>query len=175
MQENIYIAKKGRIIRQSFFIWLFSALHITSNIFGIPPLLRHNQIWAIFLINLMLGIITIPSLIIFFRYYKHSINKKFVVTYNSLKFIDHKTGQTTELINSEINKIFLATTQTSNNLPWCFHEYFSFEDEKGNKIIVTSYIMDIVDFWLDSLSRKVSSNKLVRVEKTFPLFKIPTS
>ena len=169
MQEHIYIAKRSRIIKQSFFIWLFVALHIAANIIIIPTLLKKDQIWNIALINILLGLITVPAVILFLNYYKHSVGKQFVVTYNSLKFIDDKTGKTIELKNSDINKIYLVKNMHNSRLPWIFHEYFSLTDNKNNKIVVTSYFMDIGDFWLDTLTRKVNSDNLVREKKMYPI------
>jgi hypothetical protein len=169
MQEHIYIAKPSRILRQSFFIWLFVALQIAANFMTVPTFLRLNQIFGIVFVNTVLGIITIPSLILFFKYYRHSVGKKFIVSYDSLKFIDDKTGETIELNNSEIDKIYLVQNKRMSRLPWSFHEYFSFVDTKQNKIVITSYFMDISEFWLDNLSRKVSSDKLITELKTYPI------
>ncbi len=170
MQEHIYSAKRGRIIRQSAFIWLFAALHIAANIMTVPVLLRNNQLAAILLMNVLFSLITVPAIILFFKYYKHSVGKKFIVTYNSLKYTDDRTGQSVELKSSEIDKIHLVENSKMSRFPWLFHEYFSFVDTKNNRIIITSYFMDISDFWLDTLTRKVSSNKLTREEKAYPLF-----
>lgn len=103
------------------------------------------------------------------KYYKHSVGKKFIITFDSLKFIDENTGETNEIKSSEIKRINLVVNRKMSKLPWLFHEYFSFIDDKQNKIIITSYIMNITDFWIDSLTRKVSSDKLVKEEKTYPI------
>jgi len=97
------------------------------------------------------------------------VGKKFIVTYNSLRFVDEKTGSITELNSCDIEKIYLVQNKRMSKLPWVFHEYFSFIDNKKNKIVVTSYFMDISDFWLDTLTRKVNSNNLIREEKTYPI------
>lgn len=170
MKEHIYIAKKSRIFEQSFLIWLIAALQIFLNIITIPAFIRHNQAWAIVFINGLFSVLTIPSIIIFLKYYKNSVGKRFIVAYDSLKFIDDKTGKVILLRNSDIVNIHLIQNIQTSRLPWCFHEYFSFIDDKGNKIIVTSYIMSISDFWLDTLARKVSSKKLTREEKAYPIF-----
>jgi hypothetical protein len=170
MQEHVYIAKKSRIAKQSFCICLFVATHIVINFMVIPKFLQNGQAWAIVFINAFLGAITIPSLVLFLKYYKHSVGKKLIVTYNSLKYIDEKLNSVIELNNSEINKIKLVENRQGSRFPWIFHDYFSFTDIKGNKIVVTSYFMDLSEFWLDTLTSKVNSNKLVREERTYPLF-----
>lgn len=169
MQEHNYTAKKSRIIKQSFFIWLFVAIHILTNIITAPTLIQKNQTWAILFINGLLNLITIPSILLFIKYYRYSVGKKFIVTYNSLKFIDEKTGETTELNNNDIEKIYLIENKPMSKLPWLFHGYFVFIDNKKNKIIVTSYFMDISDFWLDTLTRKVSRDILIREERAYPI------
>src|SRR5690348_11574099 len=98
MQEHIYIAGKSRIIKQSAFIWLFVALQVVANFMAVPTLLQKEQIWGIILINLVLGLVTTPAIILFVKYYRQSLDKKFVVSYDSLKFVDNKTGKITKLI-----------------------------------------------------------------------------
>lgn len=169
MQEHIHIAKKSRIISQSFFIWLFVATQIGLNIFAISEGLTHNRILAMIYINILLGLLNVPAIFLFGKYYRHSFGKKFIITYDSLKFINEKTGEKIEIKNSDIEKIYLIESPKMSKLPWLFHEYFALIDNKKNKIIVTSYFMDISDFWLDTLTRKVNSDNLIRLEKTYPI------
>ena len=169
MQEHIHIAKRSRIISQSFFIWLFVVSQIGLNIYGITKDLTSNRFLAMIFVNVLFCLLTVPGVFLFFRYYKHSIAKKFVITYDSLKFIDDKTGKIIEIKNSDIEIITLVENQKLSRLPWLFHEYFSLIDNKQNEIIVTSYFMDISDFWLDSLTRSVSSDNLIRKEKSYPI------
>ena len=169
MQENVYIAQKKRIIRQSFFIWLFVFGQIVLNCFIIPSFINGTQTWAILFINLILSAITIPGVVLFFKYYKLSVDKTFVVTYDSLKFIDDKTKSITELLNSDIVKIHLVQNSRLSLSPWSFHEYFSLTDNSANKIIITSYIMELSDFWLDPLTKKINSKNLTREEKAYPI------
>ena len=157
------------MIRQSFFIWLFVGLQIGLNIFAISKGLTSNRISAMVFINILLGMLSVPAIFLFLKYYKHSVGKKFVITYDSLKFIDEKTGKRIEIKNSEIERINLVVNPKMSRLPWSFHEYFEFIDNKQNKITVTSYFMDLSDLWLDSLTRRVSSDKLIREEKTYPI------
>lgn len=170
MKEHIYTARKSRIFKQSILIWFFVATHIAVNLMIIPTLVQAKQAWAIIFINVLLSPITIPSILLFFRYYTHSVGKKFIITYNTLKFIDEKTGETTELNNSDIEKIILVQNKQMSRLPWLFHEFFSFIDNKQQRIIITSYFMDLSDFWLDALTHKIKSNKLTREERTYPIF-----
>lgn len=170
MQEHVIVAKRSRIFHQSIFIWLFAALQISFTLYAMYKGLNSSRIGALLFINVILGAVTVPGIFLFFRYYKHSAGKKFVITYNYLRFIDERTGTMTELKNTDIEKILLVVNPKISRLPWAFHEYFAFIDNKQNKIIITSYFMNIGYFWLDTLTRRIDSDKLVRVEKVYPIF-----
>src|SRR6185312_11795166 len=118
MQEHIYTARTRKVIFQSFFIFLFIAIQILANFFLIPSLIRHNELWGILLINLLLFTISIPSFVIFWKYYKQSVGKRFMVTYETIKFEDAKTGAKTELVNSEIVRITSVSTSWYTWSPW---------------------------------------------------------
>ena len=176
MQQHVYKDSTKRIISQTFFIWMFVALQISTNIFLIPGFIKSGQYWAIAFINVILSAISIPSLYIFFNYYRYSANKDFIIAYNALKIIDKKNGAVVEISSTDIDRIELHQNlypyKVLMNLSvWSDHEFFCFVDKTGKKIVVTSYIMYIQDFWLDSLTRRVSSDKLIKFEKFIPLIK----
>jgi hypothetical protein len=171
MKEHIYIAKSGRIIKQTFFIWLYVAIQIAGNIMTIPALIRTGQVFGFLIINVFLSLLTIPSLQLFFNYYKYAANKKFIVTYNSLMLIDEKTGRCIELKNMEIEKVVFVHNPSNSRLPWSDHEFFFLTDAAQNTIVVNSYIMDLSEFWIDGLARRVSAKKLIKVERVFPLIR----
>ena len=170
MQEHIYIAQKSRIIKQSFFIWLYVVIQIMINFFIVPRFIQINETWAIIIINLVFFAVTVPGIKLFFKYYKNSIDKTLIVTYESLKFIDNKTKDVIEILNSDIIQIHFVENTRLSRLPWLFHEYFSLTDNKDNKIIITSYIMDISDFWLDPLTNKINKKNMVTEQKKYPTF-----
>jgi hypothetical protein len=170
MQEHIYTAKNGKIISQSFFIFLFIAIQIIANFLLIPSLIRHGQPWGIPLVNLLLCAISIPSVIIFWKYYKQSVGKRFIVTYEALKFEDTKTGTVTELINSEIHRITSVSTSWYTWSPWTFYEYFSITDKNEKTITVTSFFVDLGDFWLDTLTHKIKNPGVELIKKEYPMF-----
>lgn len=169
MQEHIYIAQPIRIFRQSFFIWLYLLVQIAINFFILPSLIKNHQALGILSINFILCFITIPAVIIFYKYYKLSVGKTFVISHDSVKFIDNKTKNVIQLLNSEIAEIHLVQNNSMSVLPWLFHEYFSLTDIRANKIIITSYIMEISDLWLDPLTRKISNKNLVQEQKAYPI------
>ena len=170
MQEHIYTAKSQKIVSQSFYIFLVVGLQILANLFLIPAFIKGNQVLAIPFVNLMLCLISIPSILIFLKYYKQSIGKRFIVTYEFLKFEDTKTGEKTELVNSEIEKIISVSTSSSNFTPWTFYGYFSITDKNQKTITVTSFFLGLGDFWMDTLTRKVKNPGVEFITKEYPAF-----
>jgi len=171
MQQHVYTAKRKKIIGQSWSIWIYVAMQLVFTVFFVVKW-RDSYVWGMLLVNVVLGTLTIPGIILFIRYYRYSVSKRFIVTYNTLRYVDDKTGQFTELINTEIEKVILVkTTRKSQNLlPWVSYEYFILMDSKGNKIIITSYFMSLGEFWMDTLRARVSSDNIVIEEKTYPWF-----
>ena len=174
MQQHIYKASLKRIISQTISIWVFVAIQIGANTFILPRLINHGQYWAIAFLNIVLGALSIPSVYIFFNYYRHSANKDFIVSYSSLKMIDNKTGIVVEMSSTDIERIELHQNLYPYKLNlslWSDHEFFCLVDRSGKKIVITSYIMNITDFWMDTLTRRVNSDKLVKFENFIPLIK----
>lgn len=170
MQEHIYTPKANRIFGQTLFTWLFLLLQIGLNIYFLGFSAVRVDAWALLAGNLFLAAVNVPAIILFYKYYRHSAGKEFIVTYDTLKYKDTRSGKLVQINNSEVVAVRHVWTGSSGRLPWNSHEYFMFSDAKGNSIIVTSYIMHISEFWLDALTRKVSNNKLVTVEKVWPVF-----
>lgn len=170
MQEHVIVAKRSRIIHQSIFIWLFVALQIGFSVYAILPRLTSNGVAVLIIINTLFSLMTVPAVILFHRYYKYSVGKKFIITYEYLRFMDERTGAVTEIKNTNIEQILFVENANGSRLPWAFHEYFAFIDNKQNKIIITSYFMDISEFWLNTLTRRVNRRKLIREEKIYPIF-----
>lgn len=173
MKEQVFRASRKRILSQTIFIWVWIITHIIIDAWTLPFTINGDKIAAFLFINIFLSFLSIPGVFIFFRYYKYSINKKFIITYNKLQFEDETTGDIIELNSHEIKEIKLVKNSSSSKLPWCDLEYFSFIDETGKAIIITSFIMDITDFWMCTLTRKVSSKKLKVEEVLYPIFKYP--
>lgn len=171
MKEQVFRANRRRIAKQSFFIWLWVLIHILINIWLIPMPINDNKVLLFLLVNFVFGLFSIPGIIIFRRYHKHSINKKFVLTYNSLRLEDEKSLKFLEIKNHEIVEVKLITNNHASNLPWTFMEYFSLTDKNGSMIIVPSFIMEISEFWLSTLTRKVSNKNFIRKESIYPIFK----
>jgi hypothetical protein len=171
MQQHIYTAKRKKIIGQSWSIWVYVAMQVVFTVFFVVKW-RDSQLWGVLFVNVVLGTLTIPGIILFIRYYRYSVGKRFIVTYDKLKYVDDKTGQFNELTNTEIEKIILVeTTRKSQNLlPWVSYEYFILMDSKGSKIIITSHFMSLGEFWMDTLTRRVSSDNIVAEKKVYPWF-----
>lgn len=170
-KEHIYRMEWWSVFKQSIFIWSCLILHIIANIFINPTLIRKEQFWGIIFINIILSTITIPSLYIFINYLKFSCHRDFIIAYNSLKLVNRKTKKTIEIFSSDIIKIELYENIGNGREPWNFFEYFYVIDKHDNKIVIPSYILNIKDFWWDSLSRRVNSDKLVIKKTFFPIIK----
>ena len=169
MQEHIYRPSTRKIVNQSFFIWLFILLQVFLNVYGGQTFIERGDPWPLIITNLALAAINIPAVILFLKYYRNSKDKEFVVTYDKLKLRDVRTGYIIELKNTEIIKVTLVQNAKMSRLPWLFHEFFKFTDSDGKQIVVTSYIMNISEFWMDSLSSRVSNKILEREQRWYPL------
>lgn len=174
MQQHIYTTTKQKIFKQSFFIWLYVASQIALNIYLIFFYENEYKVLVFLFCNLLIStIITIPGVIIFLNYYKYSVNKEFTVSYDSVKLHDIKSNTTIELNSNEIEKIELHQIPFGGTLrsPYGSYEYFCFIDKNKKRIVVTFHILSIADFWFDTLTKKVSSKKLVKVERFYPVIK----
>jgi hypothetical protein len=171
MKEHIYMTKPGRIISQSFLTWLFVAIQLGVNVMMIATMKSMNHFYAIVFTNIALGSLTVFAVQLFINYYKYAADKKFIITYNSVKLIDERTGTFIELKSAEIEKIVFVYSPTDSKFPWSNHAYFVLFDTAKNTIVVNSYIMDIHELWLDSLARRISSKKLIREERYFPIIR----
>ena len=171
MKEHIYVTKPGRIISQSYLIWLIVVIHLGANMMLIPKLNGPDQLYGILFINFLLGSLTVPAIRLFINYYKYAAYKKFIVTFDSVNLIDEKTGISVGMKTAEIKKIVFVQSPVNSKYPWFNHGYFVLTDAAKNTIVVNSYIMDINELWLDSLARKVSSKKLIREERYFPIIR----
>lgn len=172
MQQHIYTTTKQKIFKQSFFIWLYIASQVALNIYGIFFYENEHKILVLLFSNLLISAaITIPAVIIFLNYYKYSMNKEFIVSYNSLKLHDTKSNKTIEINSDEIERIELHEIAYVASLrsPYGSYKYFCFIDKNKKRVVVTFHILSIEDFWFDTLTRKVNSKKLVKVERLYPL------
>lgn len=174
MKEEIFISNRKKIIHQTFFIWLWIITHLMANLWVLTATFKDGKITALIIINVFFSYLSILGLIIFFRYYKHSYKKKFIITYNTLKYYDEISNRIIELQNHEITEIKFVTNSVGSKLPWSSMEYFSLADKNGNEIVITSFMMNITDFWLSTLTKKASSKNFIRKEVLFPIFQLQT-
>jgi hypothetical protein len=171
MKEHIYITKPGRIISQSYLSWLIVVIHVGANVMMIPTMKSLDQFYGIIFINVLLGSLTVPAVQLFINYYKYAAGKRFIITYNSVNLIDEGTGTSIGMMIAEIEKVVFVQSPTNSKFPWFTHGYFALTDTAKNTIVVNSYIMDISELWLDSLARRISSKKLIREERYFPIIR----
>lgn len=118
-----------------------------------------------------MSVFNVPGVLLFLRYYKHAINPHFIVTYGKVKLINIRKGETTELVNKEVQQIIAVKTQRDNKLPWNTHEYFILLDSTGHSILVNSYTISLFDLWLDTLARRIPGGNVEFVVRTYPWFR----
>jgi len=171
MQQHIYSTTKKKIFKQSFAIWLFVLMQISFNIYGIFFYQNSNKIFTILFINLIISIITIPGVRIFLNYCKYSIDKEFIITYNFLQLVDKRSSKIIQLNCDEIERVEFYYIPGRSRSPYSSYKYFCFIDKNKKRIVVTFHVLSIADFWLDSLTRNVSSSKLVKIEDLYPIIK----
>jgi len=171
MKEHIYMTKPGRIISQSYLTWLILVIHVGANMILIPAMKSINQLYGLIFINLLVGSLTVPALQLFINYYKYAAGKRFIITYNSVNLIDEGAGTSIGMMIAEIEKVVFVQSPTNSKFPWFTHGYFALTDAAKNTIVVNSYIMDISELWLDNLARRISSKKLIREERYFPIIR----
>ena len=177
MQEHFYFANKKQIIKRSLFTWTFTLLQVIGTIFLLtqPSVLSPGQkVGLLVFVNTFLGLMTIPAILLFINYRKYTTNKKIIVSYNSIKLSDEHTGEVIEMKNSEIVEIRLIEADIMSKMPWAFHSYFSLIDSKNQRIEIPCYLMNITELWLDSLARKISSSKLTRETRFYPIIRRTT-
>lgn len=169
MKEHIYKATCWQIIQQSVFVWAFLAVTIYSTLTLLSNGPDTELIWTLFFIA-FLWAISIAGMSIHIDYLRHTLNKDFIVSINSLEIVDRKSKLSTRILHSDIQRIELHNTMHAL-VPWSLHEYFSVIDTNGKTIIVTSYIMDIIKFRLDTFGQRLSRKEFDRFNRYLPVIR----
>ena len=172
VQEHTYRVQKNKVLGQSWLIGLFALLSIFFCTLTFAKFLTATNYLIIIIPNIAIATVAFLGIYIFLNYVKYSRHKEFVLTAGSFKLTDKTTNEILEIKKSEIKSIELYRNYSGSKFPWTFFEYFCIIDKTGNRIVVTSFIMDISDFWKDTLSRQVTSQKLSTFKNILPT--IPT-
>ena len=119
-------------------------------------------------VNLLLGIISLPGILIFTNYLFNSLNTTVILEYNKIRL---KNGENSvELDNPQIDKIDIHTTRAINRFPWVFLEYYVFR--QGEKVIAFNNLtLEIGDLWQDSLSRRIKNENIEFKFSWYPFMK----
>lgn len=166
MKEHIYQFERNKVIFRSILTWILLGAQIICSLLIVYYGVGYEVLIAL---NLFLSLLTIPSLIIHLNHLKHSKNTKLVLRYNTITSIN-PTEEIT-LNNADIIEVVLQKGLYGFKVPWFDYSWFELVDKNGQSIKVSFYMMDLGEFWMDTLSRKVSSKLLVQKEVFFPLIK----
>ena len=172
MTEKTYRTSKARILRQSIFIWVALLTLILANIFAIESFNKLHNFWVIVLPNILLGLLTIPGIIIYFNYLKFSKHKEINISGESVELIDTKTGFRKEFKTKDINSVRVYSNDSSGKLPWTGFQYLCFINASNQRIIVTSFLMDLDDFNFNNAPIKIDPAKFQRLSTYYPIIKI---
>ncbi len=153
---------------QSLFIWLYVLTFIVFTIYGAAIARDIKHILAIIFADAFLGLLVFPGIFIFINYRKYSLYKEFVITQHFLELNDKTTSKRIQINKSDIVSIEFHTC-SSSKLPWGSYEYFRIIDNEQKSIIITSFIMDMSNFWMDPLTRISSSKMFKRMEQIYPI------
>ncbi len=166
MKEHIYKYKSSKVLLKSILNWICLAMQI-----GISILIVFDGggIGSLLVVNLFFSIFTIPGIIIHLNYLKNTRNAVLILRYNTISLTSSEKEIT--LNTADITKVILHEGPRGSRMPWWNYSWFELIDKEGKSIKIGCYLLDISGFWLDSLSRKVSSKNLVREESLFPIIK----
>ncbi len=174
MQQHQYSISRYRIATLSWVIWAIALLHLCGNIFIIGPVIHYKTFGSFIFFNLVIGLLSVPGMYLFFTYYRYSVNKVFTVTYNTIELLDKKSNNRIIINSNDIIRIETRenTGGSLSRLPWSGLENFCFVDKNNQKILVTSLMIGLGELWLDSLAKRINSDKLIRTKVYFP--KLPS-
>lgn len=164
MKEHTYKYKWDKMFVKSLLTSILLGVQMCISIF---MFLGEARIGGIILLNLFFGAFTIPGLVIHFNHWKYSQNVEVILRYDTISLI----GPARDVIlnTSDITQVILHQSPSGSRFPWWGYSWFELIDKDGQKIKVSCYLLDISEFWTDTLSRKVNSKNLVRKESFFPL------
>lgn len=168
MKEHTYKYQFKKVALKSILIWFGVVVQIGLSLYVLRDF-NDRSIKALIFTNVFFSIITLPGVILHLNHSKHTRNVKLILRYNSISCIS-KHNETT-LNTFDICKVILHNGPTNSRLPWWNYSWFELIDKDGRTIKVSYYMLDIGDFWMDSLSRRVSSDNLVHEKNILPIIK----
>jgi hypothetical protein len=164
MKQQEFGMKTGKVIVHAIPIILFMALQIILN-FILSGSIKTNPLLLVW-VNLGALLFNVPAILLFFNYYHYSKNKKVILTYDKITLYENGIP-VKDLLNSSIHKIEKISASFSK-LPWNFFGYFILEDNTGNQIIVSSFMMELVQLRMSTLARKIPSGNYTAASRFYP-------
>lgn len=170
MQTHTYLISNKKVAANSFLIWLFFLAYVGVDLYFLAIVNTYQLLLVAVCVNVFLGSMAIYGVVIHLNYYKYSKRSKFEITYD--KIIYYKDGKIeTEIQNKDVAEIKHVIGPEMSKFPWDNLSYFVLIDKNSNSILVPIYIMDLGEFWLDTLTRKVNNDNIVVIRKWFPYIK----
>lgn len=166
MKEHTYEYNFKKVFMKPALIWFCVVVQLGLNLF---VAFNKPTIAGFVWINVAFSLLSIPGIIVHFNHLKRSRNAILVVRYNSISFQNGSTE--TNVDSTDIQKIILHECLWRSRFPWWNYSWFELIDSKAQSIKVSCYLLEITDFWQDSLSRRVNSNNLTREEHVLPMMK----
>lgn len=104
-----------------------------------------------YLINTLVGLMTIPSLIIFANYLRYSVNREIQVKGRQINFIHRGT-----VVECRVNAIKVVSAKHSR-FPWSNFTYLQFCDHDGKQIFITFFVINAMDL---KLAMRTAANNI---------------
>jgi hypothetical protein len=164
MKQQEFEMKTGKVIVHAIPIILFFVIQIVLNLI-LSGSVKINPL-PLVLVNLGALLLNVPAILLFFNYYHYSKNKKVILTYDKITLYENGIP-VKDLLNSSIRKIEKIST-SSSKLPWHFFDYFILEDDSGNQIIITCFMMELVQLRMSTLARKIPSGNYTAASRFYP-------
>jgi|SRR5688572_7542865 hypothetical protein len=168
MQERIF--KPSKFFYRSVFIWVYVVLYIVVLTF-FPGIMQVGSIGAAIFLFIIMSLLCVPGVMIFINYYRHSINREFILRYETISMRNVVTNEIVEIYSPDIERIELVEVGRGSRAPWIFFSYIRFIDKNGKQIVVTMFFLTIDQIWIDSLSRRIDNKKMQRITTMLPLIR----
>jgi len=168
MKQHEYKYHWYKVFKKSILLWFLILIQIGLCSFYIySPLAFPFPELIIF--NVILSALTIPGFILHINHLCRTRNTTFILKYESISL--QRNTEITTLNSNDICKIILHEGPTKSRFPWYDYNWVEFIDTNGKSIAVSFYLLEISDFWMNTLSRRVNSKHFERNWNLFPLMK----
>ena len=170
MQTHTYLISNKKVVANSSLIWLAFVAYLGIGFYSWTIVDSAQLLFVAVCVNVFLGSMAIYGVVIHLNYYKYSTRSKLEITYDKISYF--KDGKLeTEIQNKDVSEIRHIIGPNMSKFSWDNLSYFVLIDKNRNSILVPIYIMDLGEFWLDTLTRKVSNDNIVIIRKWFPYIK----